>query len=164
MTEGHNARHLARWAELNFPGNVHVFDRLTKHTSKSQLLAYGRLLANMDPGTHFVVVWDCDAADEAETLRKELTRGAKVTPFAFKRRSENTITHKGIENNYEEAILEPYVIKKTDSGDRLLGREFNDSHKKAFADHVRRYGRRDYFAHFGDLGAVVNGILRSGSM
>ncbi len=32
---------------------------------------------------------------------------AKVTPFAFKRQPENKIASKGIENNYDKAILGP---------------------------------------------------------
>ena len=163
LTEGHNARHLKRWVELNFPRGVQVFDQLAQHTSKSQLLAYGRLLASMEPSTHFVIVWDCDAAGEAQTLRDELRNGAKVTPFAFKRRSDNGIARRGIENNYGEDILERYVIKKTDSDGCLLGHDFNYNRKTEFAEHVRRHATCEYFAHFGDLHDVVAGILSSGS-
>ena len=138
LTEGHNAHHLKRWVELNFPEGVHVFDQLPQHTSKSQLLAYGRLIARMDPATHFVIVWDCDAAGEAQTLRNDLPSGAKVTPFAFRRREDNMIVRSGIENNYDDNILEPYVINRTDSCGRLLSREFNKSRKTEFAKQVRQ--------------------------
>ena len=159
LTEGHNARHLKRWVELNFPKGVHVFDQLTRHTNKSQLLAYGRLLASMDPVSHFVIVWDCDAAHEAQTLRSELRGCAKVTPFALKRRAENRIARRGIENNYDDSVLEPYAITKFDSAGRLLARQFNDSLKAEFADHVRRCGTDDYFIHFEELRAIVDGVL-----
>ena len=69
LSEGHNSLHLKRWAELDFPKRVHVFDKLIQHTSKSQLLAYGRMLGAMSPLTHFVIIWDCDARKEAQTLR-----------------------------------------------------------------------------------------------
>ena len=62
----------------------------------------------MNTNTHFVVVWDCDAASKAETLRGELPSAAKVTPFAFAKRPDNAIAERGIENNYDEEILEPY--------------------------------------------------------
>ena len=75
LTEGNNTRHLKRWVELNFPEGVHVFDQLNQHTSKSQLLSYGRLLGSMDPATHFVIVWDCDAAGK---LRHCATSCAKA--------------------------------------------------------------------------------------
>ena len=163
LTEGHNARHLKRWVELNFPQGVHVFDQLPQYTNNSQLLAYGRLLGRMNPDTHFVIVWDCDARQQAQTLGEELPVGAKVTPFAFKRRSDTTIARCGIENSYDDDILAHYVINKTDSNGRLLGREFNASRKTEFADHVQRHGTCEYFYHFGELHTVVAELLRSDS-
>ena len=149
LTEGHNARHLKRWVELNFLRGVHVFDKLSEHTNKDQLLAYGRMLAAMNPVSHFVIVWDCDAAEQAQTLRQELTTGAKVTPFAFERR-DNKITPRGIENNYDEELLSPYTISRTDKRDgRVLRPEFNRARKTEFADHVRHNGTQAYFEHFG---------------
>jgi len=62
LTEGHNAKHLKRWVELNFPSGVHVFDKLPHRTSKGELRMYGQLLGVMDSTTHFVIVWDWDAA------------------------------------------------------------------------------------------------------
>ena len=159
LTEGHNALHLKRWVELNFPGRVHVFDRLAAHTNKGQLLAYGRMLGAMVPDTEFVVVWDCDAGKEAQKLRDELPCHAKVTPFAFTRRQDNAITRGGIENNYDEDILSPYAIAKVDSDGNVLRRDFNESRKTEFARHVRQHGTESYFAHFGDLHSVVAGIL-----
>ena len=163
LTEGHNARHLKRWVELNFPQRVHVFDKLAQHTDKGQLLTYGRMLAAMDPATHFVIVWDCDAKKQAQTLREEIRSGANVTPFAFKRR-DNEVARNGIENNYDEDILSPYTLSKIDNRDgRVLRREFNPRRKTEFADHVWHRGTNAYFAHFGDLHAVVAGVLSSGS-
>ncbi|MXY51909.1 MAG: ATP-binding protein [Gammaproteobacteria bacterium] len=159
LTEGHNARHLKRWVELNFPKGVHVFDQLADHTNKSQLLAYGRLLASMDPVSHFVIVWDCDAAHEAHTLQTDLRENAKVTPFALRRRSENKIARRGIENNYDDSVLQPYAITKTDSRGRVLAREFDNSRKTEFADHVRQCGTGDYFVHFEELREVVGRVL-----
>ena len=74
LTEGNNAKHLKRWIEvMGLSKDVHVFEELGKHTNKEQLLAYGRLLAKVNTNTHFVIVWDCDAAGKAETLRKEIS-------------------------------------------------------------------------------------------
>ena len=163
LTEGLNTRHLKRWVELNFPRNVHVFDQLPQHTSKSQLLAYGRLLGRMNPETHFLIVWDCDAGHEAQTLREELPSAAGVTPYALRKRQDNSIARGGIENIYDEDVLAPYTINKTDANGRLLGREFNGSKKTAFADHVQRNGTREYFVHLTELHAVVAGLLGTGS-
>ena len=77
LTEGHNAKHVKRWVELNFPNEVHVFEGLEGHTNDGQLLTYGRLLGRMNTNTHFVVVWDCDAASKAETLRGDLPSGCQ---------------------------------------------------------------------------------------
>ena len=158
LTEGNNVKHLKRWAHLYFPKDVHVFEGLESYSSDSQLLAYGRLLGKVNTNTHFVVVWDCDAAGKAETLRGELPSGAKVTPFAFANR-ENTIARNGIENNYDEDILEPYSTKTTGNGGKLLSRGFQSNRKTEFANHVLREGVPEYFTNFQDLHDIVSGIL-----
>ena len=159
LTEGHNSKHLKRWVELNFPEDVRVFEGLEQHSNNDQLLAYGRLLAKMNTNTHFVVVWDCDSADKAGTLRRELPKAAKITPYAFAKRLDNTIAQKGIENNYDEDILEFYSTKTTRSDGTLLGRGFQSSRKTEFADHVLRDGTAQYFTNFQDLHDIVIGIL-----
>ena len=161
LTEGHNARHLKRWVQLNFAQDVHVFEDLPQYRSASELLTYGRLLVRMITNAHFVIVWDCDAAEQAESLRRELPHACKVTPFAFKKRKDNKIARRGIENIYDEKILEPFTIKKFDSNDRFLGREFPKNQKTEFANHVQEEGTVDYFTHFGELYSVVRGLLGS---
>ena len=161
LTEGHNAKHLKRWVEIHFPQDVHVLEELEKYTSDSQLLAYGRLLGRLDTSTHFVVVWDCDAASKAETLGRDLPGAAKVTPFAFTKRPDNTIAGKGIENNYDEDILEAYSTKTTTSDGTLVARGFHGNRKTEFADHVLREGTPQYFTNFHDLHDLVKEILES---
>ena len=160
LTEGHNARHLQRWVELNFPRDVQIFDKLPAHTNKSQLFSYGLMLGAMQPETHFVVVWDCDASKEAQKLRGQLPGNAKVTPFAFSKR-DNRIAEGGIENNYEEDILAPFSVTISDNEGRELNRNFNGRRKTEFADHVRQNGDETYFKYFEELRAVVAGILDS---
>ena len=159
LTEGNNVKHLSRWVRLNFAEDVHVIDGLEQHTNKAQLLAYGRLLGKMSTTTHFVIVWDCDASSEAEALRKELPNSAKVTPYAFKKRPENTLARNGIENNYDEEILIPFSIEKTEHGGKWLGREFPKNRKSDFADHVLLEGTAEYFTHFQELRETISGIL-----
>ena len=159
LTEGHNAKHLKRWVELNFPEDVRVFEGIEQHSNDDQLLAYGRLLAKMNTNTHFVIVWDCDAAKKANTLRREIPGAAKVTPYAFKKRQDNKIAPKGIENNYDEGILEPYSTTTTGSDGTLLGRGFQNSRKTEFADHVLREGTPHYFTNFRDLRDIVIEII-----
>ena len=163
LTEGYNTRHIKKWVQLNFPQDVHVFEELPQHSSDSQLLAYGRLLGRMNTNTHFVIVWDCDAADKAEALRSELTGDARVTPFAFKRRQDNKITRRGIENNYDESILEPFSTKTLDHKDNLLKWNFRTNRKTEFADHILKHGTHADFTHFRGLHDVVTSILESGS-
>ena len=160
LTEGHNAKHLKRWAELNFPGDVRVFEELEQYTNDQQLLAYGRLLGKMHTNTHFVIVWDCDAVGKAKDLRSELPSGTKVTPFAFASR-ENTIARNGIENNYDEEILEPYSTTTTGNDGRLLSRGFQSNRKAEFANHVLQHGTSQYFTNFQDLRDIVSRILES---
>ena len=161
LTEGHNTKHLKRWVELNFPEDVHVFEDLEQHSNDDQLLAYGRLLAMMHTNTHFVIVWDCDAAGKAEALSRELHRDVKITPYAFPKRLENTIAQRGIENNYDESILEPYSTKTVRHDGTVLGRGFQSSRKAEFANHVLQHGEPRYFANFQSLQEIVIGVLRS---
>ena len=161
LTEGNNARHLKRWVQINFPQDVHVFDELAQHRSDSQLLAYGRLLGRMDTNTHFVIVWDCDAADKAEDLRSELPGSATVTPFVFQRREDNRIARDGIENNYDEKFLAPFSFKKVDSSGTVLGCELLKGRKTEFANHVLQNGTSEYFTHFQNLYDVVSVIVGS---
>jgi len=162
LTEGNNTKHLKRWAELNFPNRVRVFEQLEQHTNDRQLLDYGRLLGRMNTNTHFLIVWDCDAVGKAEGLRQDLSATAKVTPFAFARRPENKIARSGIENNYEDSILEPFSFEKIDNYGRSLGSEFRRDRKSVFADHILQNGTPEDFGHFQELHAVVDKILKSG--
>ena len=161
LTEGHNAKHLKRWVVLNFPEDVHVFEGLEHQTNDRQLIEYGRLLGKMHTNTHFVIVWDCDAATKAEVLRRELSDAAEVTPYAFPYRQDNRIAAKGIENNYDEAILEPYSTMTTRIDGTLLSREFPNNSKTTFANHVLQHGTSQYFTNFQGLREVVSGILES---
>lgn len=165
LTEGNNALHLRRWAELHFPeDSVHVFDRLPEYTSDSQLLAYGRMLAAMRPATHFVVVWDCDAGEKEQALAAAVRRfkSSKVTPFAFKRR-DNKIALHGIENNYDDEHLEPFAISRKDNLDgRDLSPMLPKSRKADFANFIRQQGTREHFAHFDGLRETVARVLRGG--
>ena len=162
LTEGNNAKHLKRWIEVTgLLEDVHVFEELGQHTNDEQLLAYGRLLAKMNTNTHFVIVWDCDADGKAETLRGELPKDAKITPYAFEKRADNSIAQRGIENNYDEDILESYSIMTRRSDGTLLSRGFDNSRKTEFANHVLREGTPQYFTNFHGLHAIVSGILGS---
>ncbi len=163
LTEGHNVKHLKKWAELHFPNDVRVFEGLEHYTSDHQLFLYGQLLGKVNTNTHFVVVWDCDASDKAEALQQELPPTAKVTPFAFAQRPNNTIARKGIENMYDEAILEPYSTTTTGSDGTLLSRGFQNNRKTEFANHVLKHGTLQYFTHFQDLRATISETLKSSS-
>ena len=146
LTEGNNAGHLKRWVQLNFSNDVHVFAELAQHRSASQLLAYGRLLWKDEHEHALCYRVDCDAADEAEILRRELSSAAKVMPFSFRRRQDNMIARNGIENNYDEKFLRPFSISKVDNDGNLLGREFPKNRKTEFANHVLERGTSEYLS------------------
>ena len=161
LTEGHNTKHLKKWVQLNFAENVNVFEGLEQYTNDDRLLAYGRLIAKMNTNTHFVVVWDCDAADKAGTLRRELPENAEVTPYAFPQRTDNTIATRGIENNYDERILEPYSTTTTHNDGTLVSRGLPTNSKTEFANHVLLEGTPEYFSNFQELRNIVMRILGS---
>ena len=159
LSEGNNTKHLKRWVELNFPEDVRVFEGLEQHSNDDNLLTYGRLLAMVNTNTHFVIVWDCDSAGKARTLYGELHDDANITPFAFKKREDNEIAPRGIENNYDQEILEPYSTRTMHSDGTLVSRGFPSNRKAEFADHVLRKATPQYFANYQDLRDIVLGIL-----
>ena len=162
LTEGNNAKHLKKWSELHYPESVRVFEGLENHTSKNQLLMYGRLLSKMNLNTHFVIVWDCDAKNVASKLRSELVSNSPITPFVFMQRPENTIAKSGIENNYEDSLLQPYAktISISDFDSDTTKLELDQKHKKKFADYILVNGTREDFIHFQDLNDVIEKILQ----
>ena len=108
LSEGHNAKHLRRWADLFFPTQVKVFDKLPDRTGRNELVSYGRLLVKMETNSHFLVVWDSDAKRNAEQLRTEISEAENVTAFAFSKR-ENRLAADGIENLYDENYLTSFL-------------------------------------------------------
>ena len=163
LTEGHNTKHLKRWAELHFdPGDVRVFEGLEGHTSKDHLLSYGRMLALMNTDARFLIVWDCDAESTANKLSDELPDKRRVTAFAFARRMGNRIAEKGIENNYNESILEPYKATTARFGGSQVVHAFDGKRKGEFADYILQHGTREDFTHFHELEVIMRGILDGG--
>lgn len=160
LTEGYNSRHLKRWAELFYLEDVRVLEGLEGHTNDNQLLTYGKLLSKMNLNTHFVIVWDCDAINKAESLQRELPENANVTPFAFPKR-ENSIADKGIENNYDEEMLEPYSTTTTDNDGTVINRGFRSNLKTEFANYILTNGTPEHFTHFKGLNDVIDEILQS---
>ena len=159
LTEGNNALHLKKWASLFYPDQVGVFDGLPDKTGKNQLLTYGQLLDKMDVNSHFLIVWDCDAEAVAKKLSGELAGSRKVTAFSFKEH-ENQIANNGIENKYDEDILEDYTTIASDAATgHEISRSMSGQNKKDFAQHVVSEGTPEYFRHFGDLEEVVEKIL-----
>ena len=73
-----------------------------------------------------------------------------MSPFVFDKRC-NAIASKGIENAYDEALLEPYAITISDSDGEVLSREFNRSRKREFANYILTCAEVRHFRHFHDL-------------
>ena len=162
LTEGYNAKHLKRWVEvMGLSEDVHILEELEHQSNDQQLLEYGRLLGRVITNTRFVLVWDCDAADKAKKLRKDLPDNARVTPFAFARRIENKIARNGIENNYDEKFLEPYSTETKRYDGTVVGRGFENKRKTEFANHVLEHGTPQFFTNFQDLRDIVSRILDS---
>ena len=156
LTEGDNALHLKRWAELNFPDDVRVFEGISAISSDSQLLTHGRFLSKATSNTQFLIVWDCDAAAKCSRLQNELTATSQVTELSLTER-KNTIAPGGIENKYEEDLLKQFTIpfRGADGSEqqRLL--------KKQLANHIYQNGKSEDFRHFGDLHDAVSALLVS---
>ena len=161
LTEGYNFLHLKKWVDLFYPGKIYVFDKLPNQTGKDQLTTYGRFLSRVDANTHFLIVLDCDAEGKVKKLCQDLPVNGSVTAFSFKKRT-NQITEKGIENMYDEEILKPFSIRKTDpTTHEEIGFTFLNSNKKDFGEHVLSRGTKNYFNHFNELSSCVEGILKT---
>ena len=159
VSEGNNALHLKRWAAIHFGGDVHVFNQLPDRTGASNLCAYARILAKMKPDSNLVFVWDCDQEKKTRTLLEELPPDGRVTGFVLGRR-DNPVAPGGIENKYDEAILDPYSVETRDrmTGE-VLGLGFNGRRKTEFAEHMLRHGTKEDFRHFDDLYAFVSEVV-----
>ena len=159
LTEGNNAIHLKKWANLFFPNEVDVFDGLPDQTGASQLKTYGRLLARMTSNSHFLIIWDCDAKGTAKALAGELCETANVSAFVFEQRP-NEIAPKGIENLYDEEYLKQFAIRSTEyATDKEISVSFASRKKTEFAQYISDQGTCRHFRHFGGLKSVVSGIL-----
>ena len=159
LTEGKNTLHLRKWARLFYPDEVDVFDALPDKTGKDQLKIYGQLLAKIKTNSHFMIVWDCDAKSTANKLSNELSETASVTAFSLKKR-ENRIVSKGIENKYDEKVLEPFSNRTTEvSTGREIALSLNNSKKTEFAEFIFASATAEHFRHFDDLKSVVIKIL-----
>jgi len=158
LTEGNNTLHLKKWASLFYPEEVEVFDALPGRTGATQLKTYGELLAHMETSSHFLIVWDCDAKITAQKLAGELPETANATAFAFEER-ENTIASKGIENKYDEEVLEPFANQIIRPMGRGVQYSFGNEEKTEFAKFISLNGTAEHFQHFDDLKLVVKKIL-----
>ena len=158
LSEGNNAKHLKKWADLFFPTQVKVFDRLPHRTGKNDLVSYGRLLARMETNSHFLVIWDCDASRNAEELRTEAPESSNVTAFAFSMR-ENLLSPKGIENLYDEEYLQDFVTTTKRERTGEVFKSIGTKDKADFAKYVLKEGTKDHFKHYSELEGVVQRLL-----
>ena len=158
LTEGNNTLHLKKWASLFYSKEVEVFDALPDRTGATHLKTYSELLAHMETNSHFLIVWDCDAKSTAQKLAGELPETANVTAFAFEER-ENKIASKGIENKYDEEVLEPFANQIIRPMGRGVQYSFGNEEKTEFAEFIVKNGTAEHFQHFDDLKLVVKEIL-----
>lgn len=158
LTEGGNALHLKRWAKLHFGQEVRVLDELLESSNASQLYMYAKLLAKMVTNTHFVVVWDWDAKAYYNKLLAELNGTEPVIPHLLQRR-KNHVAPNGIENKYDEDLLEPFLNTTTAPDGKVIARNVGGIQKKRFADYIYRQGTLEDFKHFSDLHTTVTASL-----
>ena len=160
LTEGKNTLHLKKWAELFFLKEVSIFEGLEGQSSSSQLKAYGELLSKMTTNSHILIVFDCDAEQKyGKKLSEELSGIHHVSAFSFLKR-DNNIAPEGIENKYNEKVLEPFAIRSIECAtDREIGRSLYSHKKKEFAEFILANGTTEHFQHFQDLKDKVQEIL-----
>ena len=140
LSEGNNVLHLKKWAKLLFPGQVEVFGELRNRTGKNELSSYGRLLAKVQTNSHFLIVLDCDATKELQSLQKDIAGSTTVTAFAFEKRS-NQLAPKGIENLYDEEYLNGFITTSTSKATGRVSESISNDDKIVFARHVLENGK-----------------------
>ena len=159
VSEGKNYLHLRRWAELFYPEEVAVFDKLPDRTSAAELRSYARILSTMRTNSHLLFIWDCDKAAVVGKISAELPATANVTVFALGQR-ENPMAPSGIENKYNEEVLKPFCleVRRPNSPGRVFYRLDSDR-KTELAEYVSQIGVEHDFRYFDDLNVVVSDIL-----
>ena len=160
LSEGNNVLHLKKWASLFYPNDIIVFDGLRDKTNDSQLKTYGQLLAKMKTNSHVLIVWDCDAQKHWQGIIQSLKDVTHITPFIFKTR-ENKFAKEGIENNYNEDVLEPFSTRTTNylAHEEIINCSFQKNKKTPFAEFIFSNGTKEHFQHFGALNQTVEEIL-----
>lgn len=159
ITEGKNALILRRWATLNFPDAVAVFDKLPHRTGASELQSYARILSKMEPNSQLLFVWDCDQAGKIDGLAREIGPAARVTAHVLSNR-DNSIADRGIENKFDEDVLRPYAeeTRAVETG-KTLRVVLRKDQKTPFAEHISQHGTKEDFKHFQDLHDVVSRLV-----
>ena len=159
VSEGKNYLHLRRWAELYFPGQVAVFDKLPDRTSAAELQSYARILSAMRTNSHLLFVWDCEKVAVVRKLSSELPSTANVTAFALGQR-DNPIAPRGIENKYGDDLLKRFSLEvRGYSTGAPVRYRFDSNRKTDFGELVMQQGSKHDFRYFDDLRAVVSDIL-----
>ena len=159
VTEGKNSLILSRWAELHFPGEVSVFDKLPDRTGAGQLQGYARILSKMDSSSLLLFVWDCDQLEKVKKLNREIAQDSRVVTHVLSHRN-NDIAPKGIENKFERAILMPFSEKVTElPTEKVLRVNFSSRRKADFAVHIHEKGCKRDFEHFDDLHEAVSKLV-----
>ena len=159
VTEGQNALILKRWAALQFPDEVSVFDKLPHRTGASDLKSYARILSKMELSSQLLFVWDCDQAGKIDKLVSEIEPDTWVTTHVLSR-GDNEIVDRGIENKFSEDVLKIYAEETKDLATRKTLRvTLRKDRKTEFAKHIAQQGTKEDFEHFQDLHDIVSETL-----
>lgn len=152
ITEGNNVEHIKKAIKVINPKllkNVGILTGVENRTGATQLKTLFELFVLAKIEKNIIFVWDCDCSENPKI--KNLIASGNVTPFIFTKNAFNSLVSRGIENLYNEVVLEPYT--KEQDGNKFLHKD----DKKRFLDEcVMKITEDTHFKNFEPLIELVN--------
>lgn len=152
ISEGHNESILRKALNLFEVDGVEILDGIQDISGKNQLKTLFQFFRKVPHDSKVIFVWDCDASIQ-------LTPENKTFPYILPYNPDNQIARKGIENAFSEQLLINYIKTITTSNGQVI-REFDETRKRDFTQHVCDNGTKADFSHFQGLVTEIERIKR----
>lgn len=160
ITEGANTQHIQKALMLLAPEiipQVHLIDEAKDRTGSQQLKTAFEIMCTAQHAGHFLFIWDCEVQKEYNSI----TETNNCWKYKFPLNPANTVTAKGVENNYPDPLftedLYDTITIQVDYGGQITKREFN---KKRFLAKIAALDSADSFANFTGMIEKIKEILQ----
>jgi len=140
ISEGRNSEYLKRALHFRGISDVEVLTGIESLSGKNQLNTLFEFFVKVPHGNKVLFVWDCDAPHGR-------SESNNTFPFTLPRNTSNTISSKGIENMFPEALFDGF-IKTISKANGTVTSQFDESTKTLFEAHVLSRNNPSDFASF----------------